>query len=184
MRNGMYGKGGGNGWGGGTGWDSGDNGDKQTTIVETPETTEITAESIADMLYVLEEEKLAGDIYEAFYDLYGAQIFDNIAASEDNHFDAMLNQAELLGIDTDVFVFEPAGTYVNPEVQELYDTLYEYGSTSLEAALEVGVIIEETDIADLKAAAEDVAGTQLESVYDSLLAGSMNHLEAFESVLG
>lgn len=139
--------------------------------------------AVAELLYMLEEEKLAGDIYDAFHDQYGATVFDNIAQSEDSHFDALLTQAETLGLDTDRFVFNDPGTFENPDLQEMYDTLLAQGSVSLNAALEVGVAIETKDMTDIAAAAELVEGTQLEQVYDSLLTGSSHHLDAFESLL-
>lgn len=156
------------------------------SVDTTPEVT-VTATyddaAIATLLFMLEEEKLAGDIYEAFYDMYGLKIFDNIAQSEDNHFDALLAQAEALGLDVDEFVFEDAGTFVDPELQDMYDTLLAEGSLSLTDALEVGVLIEETDIIDISDAIEGVEGTVLADVYQNLLDGSLNHLDAFESVL-
>ena len=82
------------------------------------------------------------------------------------------------------FVFQPAGSFVNPDLQDFYDDLLETGSASLQDALEVGVAIEVKDITDLAEAAEAVAGTQLETVYETLLAASESHLAAFESLLG
>ncbi len=171
-------------------WGAGQSDDASPATEDTssPDTTttiqtEYSDAAVAELLYMLEEEKLAGDIYDAFYDQYGATVFDNIAQSEDNHFDALLAQAESLGLDTDSFVFNEPGTFENPELQEMYDTLLAQGSVSLEAALEVGVAIETKDMTDIAEAAELVEGTQLEQVYDHLLTGSSYHLEAFESLL-
>jgi hypothetical protein len=160
-----------------------------TTVANEPTGTADTSSLLGDastdeLLYILEEEKLAGDIYEAFAELYDVKIFEKIGASEDRHFDAVLAQATAQGVDTDAFVFEPAGSFVNPELQAIYDSFLETGSTSLTAALEIGVAIETKDITDLANAAETVAGTQLEAVYENLLAGSESHLAAFESLLG
>lgn len=155
--------------------------EQETTVTVTDAT--YSDEAIAELLFMLEEEKLAGDIYDAFYEMYGVPIFDNIAESEDNHFDALLAQAESLGLDVDAIVFAEAGTYVDPELQEMYDTLLAQGSESLEAALEVGVAIETKDMVDIAAAAEAVADTPLADVYDRLLAESVNHLDAFEALL-
>lgn len=155
-----------------------------TTSTETATTSPFTDATTDELVYMLEEEKLAGDIYEAFAELYDVKIFDRIGASEDRHFDALLKQAEAQGVDTDAFEFQPAGSFVNPDLQDFYDDLLETGSASLQDALEVGVAIEVKDITDLAEAAEAVAGTQLETVYETLLAASESHLAAFESLLG
>ncbi|TCP42945.1 DUF2202 domain-containing protein [Rhodovulum marinum] len=149
-----------------------------------PGTDTYSDADIASLLFMLEEEKLAGDIYAAFYDQTGLRIFDNIAASEDRHHDALLNQASSLGVDVIEFVSLPAGSYVNPALQAMYDDLLAMGSDSATAALNVGVLIEETDIVDLQDAVASVEGTALADVYGRLLDGSENHLAAFESALG
>jgi len=146
-------------------------------------TATYSAEAIAELKFMIEEEKLAGDIYEVFYNMYGLKIFNNIAQSEDQHFNALINQAETIGLDVDQFLFAPVGSFDDPELQEMYDTLLAQGSVSETAALEVGKAIEEKDMVDIAAAIEDVEGTTLAEVYDSLLTGSSYHLEAFENLL-
>lgn len=146
-------------------------------------TTVDEAAIIDELIFMLQEEKLAGDLYEAFYEQTGLKIFDRIAASEDKHMDALVRQAEALGVDVDAFVLEPTGSFVDPELQVLYDTLLAQGSVSPDAALEVGVLIETRDMVDLAAAAEAVEGTALEQAYLNLLAGSASHLDAFEGLL-
>lgn len=140
-------------------------------------------EAISELLFMIEEEKLAGDIYEVFYDMYGLKIFDNIAKSEDAHFNALISQAEKLDLDVDEFLFEPVGTFSDETLQDMYDSLLAYGSESLTNALDVGRMIEEKDMVDIAAAIEDVEGTTLAKVYDNLLTGSSYHLDAFEGLL-
>lgn len=147
-------------------------------------TQTIDADDRATVLYILEEEKMAGDLYEIFQQQTGLSVFGNIAKSEDRHFNAMLKQAEKLGLDVDEIVFKPAGSYVNDEVQQMYDDLLAQGSQSAIDALEVGRYIEQTDATDLREAMDDVAGTQLARVYGNLLDGSLNHLDAFDALLG
>lgn len=72
-----------------------------------------------------------------------------------------------------------SGEFSIPEVQQMYDTLLAQGSASVEAALEVGVIVEETDIADLQEAVIGLEVPRAVAVYENLLAGSQNHLAAF-----
>ncbi len=165
-------------------WGGQDKGDGQGGRKASGETTvTYSEEAISELKFMIEEEKLAGDLYDTFYDLYGVSIFNNIAASENKHFDALIGQAEKIGVDVDEFDFASDGTYEDAELQGLYDTLLELGSQSVEDAINVGIMIETKDMVDIAAAAEDVAGTSLANVYDNLLAGSANHLDAFEAWL-
>jgi len=68
-------------------------------------------------------------------------------------------------------------------LQKLYDDLVAKGMLSLQDALEVGVLVEETDIADLK---EVIAGNEpaaVDRVLTNLLNASYKHLAAFERQL-
>ncbi len=145
--------------------------------------TEYTQDDLAQLLYMLEEEKLAGDVYEALYEQTGIKTLNQIAASEDKHFDSLLTQAEQLGLSVDGILALPEGQYTDPALQALFDNLMLSASPSTTAALEVGVAIEATDIADLQAASDGLDGTLLGDVYDQLLLGSINHLNTFESLL-
>ncbi len=140
-------------------------------------------DDLAQLLYMIEEEKLAGDVYEALYAQTGVGAFDQIAASEDRHFDILLEQAQNLGVAVDGILALPEGQYSSPELQTLYDGLMLAASISVSAALEVGVAIETTDIADLQAASTGLDGTALGDVYANLLVGSVQHLNAFENLL-
>ncbi len=130
------------------------------------------------MAFMAEEEKMAGDLYEAFFEMYGVKVFTNIAASEDRHTDAVRGLLDAYDLD-DPTVGMPAGEFTIPEVQQMYDELLAQGSESVEAALEVGVIVEETDIADLQDAVIGLDAPRAVAVYENLLAGSQNHLAAF-----
>lgn len=137
-------------------------------------------EQVASLLFMIEEEKLAGDLYEAFYEQTGLRVFGRIASAEDRHMDALVTQAELAGLDIDGILALPAGEYINPELQTLYDDLLGAGSVSADAALAVGQQVEQADIADLGEAMVAVIGTPLETVYSRLETGSAHHLAAFD----
>ncbi len=139
---------------------------------------------LAALAYMIEEEKLAGDIYDVFYEQTGLRVFDRIGNAEDQHLATLMTQAESAGLDLEGILSLPDGQYSNPELQALYDTLLASGSVSATAALEVGVAIERTDIADLQLAIVDLVGTPLGTSYANLLSGSYNHLAAFEGMLG
>lgn len=65
----------------------------------------------------------------------------------------------------------------------MHDDLVDMGSESVEAALEVGAIIEEVDIADLEEYLAETTSEDITRVYENLLRGSRNHLRAFVSQL-
>ena len=142
-----------------------------------------SGDQVQKLLTMLEEEKLAGDLYDAFAAQTGLEIFTRIGESEDRHASALLRMAEAADLDVDAITGLPGGTYVNPELQQLYDTLLEQGSQGAAEALQVGVVVEQTDIADLQAAMIGLEGTSLGETYSRLLQGSMQHLEAFSSWL-
>jgi hypothetical protein len=136
----------------------------------------------ADSLqFMREEEKLARDVYLALYDVYGDAPFTNIARSEQRHMDSVLTVMELYGI-ADPALAGP-GEFTNPDLQDLYDTLMAKGMESRAAAFQVGILVEETDIADLDEALESTENPDLIRVFSNLRRGSENHLSAFTRAL-
>jgi hypothetical protein len=75
------------------------------------------------------------------------------------------------------------GVFTNPDLQALYDSLIAQGSVSEQAAMEVGVVIEETDIVDIDAMFLTITEPDVVAVLESLRAGSVNHLAAFQRQL-
>jgi hypothetical protein len=132
----------------------------------------------ADSLqFMREEEKLAHDVYVVLYDAYGDAQFGNISLSEQRHTNSVLSLMTLYGVE-DTAIDEP-GVFLNPVLQAMYDDLIAYGLVSRVAAFEVGVMIEETDIADLDEALSYTTNPDLIRVFSNLQAGSYNHLDAF-----
>jgi hypothetical protein len=78
---------------------------------------------------------------------------------------------------------EIEGEFNNRELQALYGELVAQGGVSLVEALNVGVIIEEKDIADLSDRMTPTLPKDIKTVYTNLLKGSLNHLKAFTSNL-
>lgn len=140
--------------------------------------TETEAESV---LFMKQEEKLARDVYTHFATLYDIPVFSNIASAEQRHMDSVdyLIQANGLA-DT---APEGAGSFTIPELADLYPQLIAKGEQSLLDALEVGVLIEETDIEDLEIELQEATDTTLISIYNRLLRGSNNHLNAFNNAI-
>lgn len=131
------------------------------------------------LLYLIEEEKLAHDVYVALDELYGTGPFGNIVNAETAHQGALVPVLDARGLE-DPRTGEP-GTFTNPKIQDLYDALVEKGSASLEDAIEVGVLIEEKDLRDLQTAIEMETDPAAITAYENLLAGSENHLASFQA---
>jgi hypothetical protein len=75
------------------------------------------------------------------------------------------------------------GFFQNHNLQDLYEKLVTKGEKSVVDAIEVGVIIEETDIYDIENLLAETEKTDIIRVYTNLLDGSYNHLDAFKSHL-
>lgn len=130
----------------------------------------------ATLAFIREEEKLARDVYLAMSDIWGLPIFARIAASEQEHMDAIKRLLDKYRLP------DPAlgiGDFANHEIQDLYDALIARGTESDLAALYVGAFIEEFDILDLQLAIDETDNADLDQVYRNLKAGSENHLRAF-----
>jgi hypothetical protein len=145
-------------------------------------TVTLSAEEVAGLKYMREEEKLAHDVYVALYARWGKNIFDQISLSETTHTEVILALLVKYGID-DPAAGNTAGVFTDPYLQMLYDTLIAMGSPTLIDALKVGALIEETDIRDIKVKKAVTDEADILTVYDSLLCGSQSHLRAFNSQL-
>ncbi len=129
------------------------------------------------LLFMWEEEKLARDVYTALGAVWTKPLFGNIASSEQTHMDLVKELLDRYGLQTPSD--GSAGIFVNPDLQALYTQLVAQGSTSELEAVKVGATIEEIDILDLKERLEQTDQADIEQVFNSLLAGSNNHLNAF-----
>ncbi len=129
-----------------------------------------------------EEEKLARDVYLTLYDVWGLDIFWQIAGSEQTHMDAVGGLIDRYGLD-DPADGQGIGMFTDPALQALYDQLVEQGSQSLADGLRVGAAIEEIDILDLDRYLAQTSASDVRRVYENLTRGSSNHLRAFVSTL-
>ena len=131
------------------------------------------------LTYLIEEEKLAHDVYQAMYDKWGARVFGNIKNSEATHQELVWAIMKSRGMSDPRS--DKAGVFTDPTLQATYDKLIAQGSQSVNEAYKVGIAIEEMDIADLKdtIAKLDALDTDVQATLDNLLFGSENHLRAF-----
>ena len=140
--------------------------------------SDLSAEEAAALLFMREEEKLARDVYNQMFALWGQPVFQNIAASEQTHMDQIKLLLDRYGLT------DPAlapGQFTDPNLQALYNQLIAQGSVSLADALKVGATIEQVDIADLQTRLAKTNNADIQLVYNNLMSASYNHLNAFNS---
>ena len=141
----------------------------------------VTSTDAETLAWMREEEKLARDVYLNLYKRWKKPVFNNIAASEQRHFDAIGAKLDQFGLP------DPAlpgiGQFSNGELQALYDQLLAEGRKSYAKALWVGATIEDMDIRDLQAAIEATSVPSLKTTYGNLLEGSKNHLRSLVGLL-
>ncbi|HCD51515.1 MAG TPA: ferritin [Balneolaceae bacterium] len=147
--------------------------------IETASIENVTTEELESLTFMVEEEKMARDVYITLYSKWGQRAFNNISSSEQKHMDAVKNLLEVYEM-TVPSTLETVGEFENELLQDLYDDLIAQGSESLVEALKVGALIEEVDIIDLDdLRATVVAEEAINYVYEQLRKGSENHLRAF-----
>lgn len=170
----------GNGGGNGTGTTGTASGCYGTLCLDT--SADLSVGTLTDaettgLLYMVEEEKLARDVYQFLATKWNLVLFTNIAQSEQTHMDALQGVIDAAGLTSPVT--GTAGTFSNSDLQALYNELTAKGSLSLADALLVGGAIEEIDIRDLQSTIAATSNSELSRVYTNLLSGSYNHLQAF-----
>ena len=136
----------------------------------------------AGIVFMREEEKLARDVYLDFYDLWGLSSFKNIADSEQQHMDSAGEIITKYGL-TDPVVDDGRGKFSNADLQALYRELVSQGGQSMQAALEVGAMIEDLDLYDLARNLLTADNEDIRIVYQNLAKGSRNHLRTFTDFL-
>lgn len=142
--------------------------------------TVLTADEVAGLKFMREEEKLAHDVYVALYAKWGAQVFLNISKSEATHTASIKTLLDRYAIADPAKGKQP-GEFTDPKLAGLYRQLLAKGSTSPAAAMKVGQAIEELDIKDLDERIAHTHDPDSKQVYTQLRRGSENHLRAFIS---
>ncbi|MEZ5448445.1 MAG: DUF2202 domain-containing protein [Thiolinea sp.] len=132
------------------------------------------------LVFMREEEKLARDVYLTLYKKWGLSIFQNIASSEQQHTDRIKALLQTYGL-VDPVVANTVGVFTDATLANLYNQLVTQGKRSKMKALQVGALIEETDILDLQTAIASTQHQDIVNVYNNLMKGSRNHLRAFSS---
>ena len=156
--------------------------DDSSVTEEEKLTTDTTVDnsSLAEMLtFIVQEEKLAHDLYVQLAQTSGAMQFANIVNSESTHIS--LVQGLLVSYNiVDPTVGLAEGEFLDQDLQALYDKLLASGSVDRAGAIAAGIAVEEKDIADLEAMLATDLPSDVASILERLLSGSQNHLAAFQ----
>ena len=128
--------------------------------------------------YLIEEEKLARDVYLYLAENVTSSKFANIAKSEQTHMD------QIAALLKKYHYFNPTltraeGVFRDKSLQALYNQLIEQGSANVAAAFQVGRDIENLDIKDLQEMLKATMPADMKLALNNLLKGSYNHLAAF-----
>ena len=166
---------GGNGNGNGNG--NGGGNTLMTYLSSLPMET-VDAQEVADLIHMRQEEKLARDVYLTLYARTGANVFQNIAQSEQSHMDLTLFILNRYGI-TDPLTSDAIGVFPNPAFTHLYERLIGIGGNSLFRSVWVGAVIEDLDIVDLDHAIANTNNRDIATVWQNLARGSRNHMRSF-----
>lgn len=136
------------------------------------------------LVRMAEEEKLAYDVYMDMAELWEAQAFIQIAAAEQRHLSMIKQLADRYGINMSKAVRSgERGIFDDPLLQNSYLELFRKGEQSLTAAFQVGALIEERNIKDLKVALAETQNDKLKATYSHLMKASNKHLIAFSKNL-
>jgi len=161
--------------------------------------SDLTQDLQDSITYMYSEEKLAREVYLNVYEKQPQKQLQNIATkSEIKHEDAVNRLAMKYDLNTTIYPDTPtpydgaslesfgSGKFPVVEIQELYNLLYDKGVVSAQDALEMGCMVEVTDIDDLNNYLDEAKASNANdvvTVFDYLRKGSYNHYWAFDKGL-
>ena len=140
----------------------------------------LSIEEVAHLTYMLEEEKLARDVYENLFEEWGNPVFGHIASAEQKHMESVMYVMETYGLSVEL---GENGEFSDPDLAAAYGQLMASGTESELRALYTGALVEEVDIQDLVLALNDSENPVLQSTFENLMRGSRNHLRAFAGLI-
>lgn len=139
----------------------------------------MSVEQSSKLEYLLQEEKLARDVYMQMYTLWWNKKFYNIISSEENHQSQVARLLEKYEIGNPIKELW-IGEFRDNEFKNLYEQFIASGSISLANAFQVWVTIENTDINDIEETMKLFEGyPDVQQVLTVLLEWSKRHLAAF-----
>lgn len=162
----------------GVGFTSCSKDDKSDTDTTTGVTLSEAQKSHLVTLY--EEEKLAHDLYTEFYDATGFTPFSHHTEAEAKHMGFVDDILMLYNISRPDLGH---GLFENEGYQNSYNEWLAKGTTDSLQACYIAAYIEEMDILDLMDGIQIAETAEIKDLYETLKAGSENHLRAYNKFL-
>ena len=138
----------------------------------------LTSTQKAKLQYLIEEEKLARDVYTYLAANVTTRKFSSIVKSEQTHMDQIATLLTTYKVANPT-LNKSAGVFTNTTLAKLYKSLTIQGKASSLEAFNVGVTIEKMDIGDLESIRKLFTQADVLAAIDLLDQGSQNHLAAF-----
>lgn len=151
-----------------------DKSDQNTTEVVLSETQK------THLVNLYEEEKLAHDLYSEFYDEHGYMPFSHHIEAEATHMGLVDEVLTLYDISRPNLAF---GLFENDGYQSYYNEWLAKGISDGVHSCYIAAYIEEMDILDLMEGIQIAETTEIKDLYETLKAGSENHLRAYNKFL-
>lgn len=131
-----------------------------------------------NIMFILEEEKMARDLYFEFSKKYENKVFNNMYQGEQSHMKAMQKLVSRYNLE-DPTAKRDVGEFHNRQIQKMHGELLEQGNKNFVEALKVGAEVEERDIDDIQDNIKNTSKADILFVYENLKRSSKNHLRAF-----
>jgi hypothetical protein len=162
------------------GWNPPSAGNKCPLLNDTYPMEELNPDEVDALIFMVEEEKLARDVYLTLGETYDINVFKNIPIAENRHMEAVQGLITKYSLESQA-VENERGVFDNETLKGLYNDLVIRGEKDLTEALKVGATIEDLDIKDLTDIIEGgkVDNKDLLAVFEELRRGSRNHMRAF-----
>lgn len=134
----------------------------------------LSAEETATLLFAREEAKMARDISKLLSERWGTQVFRNLYAAEQDHFD-------MLGCLIDKYrlhdpAFATPGVFSNEILQSMYNSLSGQGLNSHQDALRVSALAQEFGLYDLTNRGKQADNADIRVVFGSIMIDTRNNL--------
>jgi len=132
------------------------------------------------LVNLYEEEKLAHDLYSEFYDAHGYTPFSHHTEAEAKHMGFVDEILELYDISRPNL---GPGLFENEAYQNSYNEWLTKGGSDGVHSCYIAAYIEEMDILDLIEGIRIAETMEIRELYETLKAGSENHLRAYNKFL-